>query len=226
MGTTTATCGRLDRSYRYSAMVAAFGMKRRLILAYGQEKLAEKENTMSNLEAKDSHDILVQEQGGGAVMKRLILLLAAAIAVLVFALPGFAQSSYTWQIDCRDAAANGSAATGVTWAWLHDGVQISLTSPPNGFAACVGTPLSGSGVIPASINGIQVNGIAVTLLVSEFPAGCQAFASVTKSFDPSDPKISISDSVSAPKQVQFSRFVGGGKVDCPSASFSFSLSTT
>lgn len=177
---------------------------------------------MSNLEAKDSTDILVQDQEGGAVTKRLISLLAAATAVLMFALPGFAQSSYTWQIDCREAAANGSAGTGVTWAWLHDGVQISLTSPPNGFAACVGTPLSGSGVIPATINGIQVNGIAVTLSLLEFPAGCQAFASVTKSFDPSDPKISINESVLAPKNNGFKP----NPAKCPPASFSFSLSTT
>jgi hypothetical protein len=177
---------------------------------------------MSNLEATDSTDFLVQDQGGGAVIKRLISLMAAATAALMLALPGFAQSSYTWQLDCREAAANGSAGTGVTWAWLHDGVQISLTSPPNEFAACVGTPLSGSGVISASINGIQVNEIAVTLQVSEFPAGCQAFASVMKSFDPTGPTISINENVSAPENNDYKP----NPAKCPRTSFSFSLSTT
>lgn len=177
---------------------------------------------MSSLETKESTDILLQDQGGGAVMKRLISLLVAATAVLMFAVPGFAQSSYTWELDCSGAAANGSAGTGVSWSWLHDGVQISLTSPPNGFAACVSTPLSGSGAIPDSINGIQVNGIAVTLSLSEFPAGCQAFASVSKSLDPSNPKFSINESVSAPNNNGFKP----NPAKCPAASFRFSISTT
>lgn len=152
-------------------------------------------------------------------MKPLISLLAAATAVVMLALPGFAQSSYTWQLSCSGAAATGIAGTGVSWAWLHGGVQISLLTPPNGFAACVGTGLSGNAEIPTSINGIQVNGISVTLGLSEYPAGCQAFASVTKSFDPSNPKISISASVKAPAKSSYF-----GNVDsCPKASFHFSL---
>ena len=162
---------------------------------------------------------LLHDQGGGTVLRRLISLLAAATAVVTLAQPVFAQSSYTWQLNCSGAAANGSAGTGVSWAWLHDGVQISLTSPPNGFAACV-TGLSGSGAIPPSINGIQVNGIAVTLSLSEFPAGCEAFASVTKSFDPSNPKIRISASVSAPAHNSFTP-----PANCPKASFHFNLTT-
>ncbi len=158
------------------------------------------------------------------------LLAALAIGVLVKtalqAPPAYAQdaalaeSSYTWQLDCSNVPVVG-VATGVGWVWLHDGVQISFTSPPNGFASCATPPLSGSGVIPASINGIQVNGIMVTLSLSESPEQfCQAFASVTKSFDPSNPRISIKASVSAPDHVT-SR---GIRLNCPKASFDFSLS--
>jgi hypothetical protein len=157
----------------------------------------------------------------GAVRKGLISLLAATTAIVVLALPGFAQSSYAWQLDCRGAAANGSGS-GVSWFWLHDGAQIisSDTTPPNGFAACTGTALSGSAVIPATINGIQVNGIAVTLSVDEYPAGCGAFASVMKSFDPLDPKISIKENVSAPGSI---KGFGGTREKCPPSGFSFSL---
>jgi len=159
--------------------------------------------------------MLVQDQRGGTVMKRLILLLAAVAAVIMLSPPGFAQSSYTWAGVCKGAAANAGA--GANWAWLHDGVQISYTSPPNGSASCDAP--SGSGVVPASINGIQVNGIAVTLSLWEIPVGCNGYASVTKSFDPSNPTFSIKASVSAPSQVE----VFGQKVSCPRASFSFSL---
>jgi hypothetical protein len=155
-------------------------------------------------------------------MKRLILLSAAVTAVIMISLPGFAQSSYTWALVCKGAAAPPSlgVGTGASWVWLHNGVQISPYTPPNGFASCATPPLSGSGVIPASINGIEVNGIAVTLSLSESPAGCEAFASVTKSFDPSNPKISISASVSAPAKNGFFY----GNAPCPKASFHFSLS--
>jgi hypothetical protein len=149
----------------------------------------------------------------------IVLTLACGLACLAQS-DGSAQSSYTWALNCSGATGGGGAGTGADWAWLHDGVQISLTSPPNGFASCATLPLSGSGVIPASINGIQVNGIAVTLSLVESPTGCQAFASVTKSFDPSNPKISIKASVSAPANVDFF----GVKETCPSASFHFSLS--
>lgn len=133
----------------------------------------------------------------------------------------FAQSTYTWTVNCSGAAVGGAAGTGATWLWLHNGIQISYTSgPPNGFASCATPPLSGSGEIPASINGIQVNGIEVDLSVSEFPAGCQAFASLKKSFDPSNPKISIKESVSVPATVDSF----GVKETCPKAGFSFSLS--
>lgn len=155
-------------------------------------------------------------------MKRLILLLAAVTAVLMLSPTGFAQSNYTWALVCKGAAADGSAGTGATWVWLHDGVQISLNSgSPNGFASCATPPLSGNGEIPATINGIQVNGISVNIGLSEFPAGCQGFAIVTKSFDPSNPKISISVNVSAPGKAK----TLGGTVDCPNASFHFSLTS-
>jgi hypothetical protein len=155
-------------------------------------------------------------------MKRLILLVTAATAVILLSVSAFAQSTYTWALVCKGAAAPPSlgVSTGANWVWLHDGVQISGTIPPDGYASCATPPLSGSGLIPASINGIQVNGIAVTLLLSESPAGCQAFASVTKSFDPSNPKISISASVSAPAKNGSSY----GNEPCPKASFHFSLS--
>ena len=132
------------------------------------------------------------------------------------------QTSYTWQITCDADATVPGVGTGVNWVWLHNGVQISLDSQWVGFAACVGTPLSGSGVVPETINGIQVNGIQVTLSVSEFPAGCYAFASVTKSFDPSNPKFSINDSVSAPSN---NGYKPPAKCAVPAASFHFNIST-
>lgn len=150
---------------------------------------------------------------------QMVLTVACSLVCLTQS-SAFAQSSYSWALSCSAATLGTGVSTGATWVWLHDGVQISLTIPPNGFASCATPPLSGSGEIPASINGIQVNGIAVTLLLSEFPAGCQAFASVTKSFDPSNPKISIKASVKAPGSADYI----GGKVKCPSASFHFGLS--
>ena len=154
-------------------------------------------------------------------MKRLILLLRITAGGILLSIPALAQSNYTWALVCKGAAGNGSAGTGVTWAWLHDGAQISLTTPPNGFASCATPPLDGIGEIPNSIDGVEVNGIAVFLSLSESPAGCNAFASVTKSFDPSDPKVSINASVSAPSKSQFN--VNGSAAKCPSASFHFSL---
>lgn len=156
-------------------------------------------------------------------MKRLILLMAATAAVVLLSVPGFAQSSYTWSLVCKGAAAPDSVgvSTGVNWVWLHNGVQIPSTSPP-GFAACATPLLTGSGEIPASIGGVEVNGIAVTLSVSEFPAAlCQAGASVTKSFDPLSPNISINASVSTPLKVK--NPFNGSFIDCPKASFRFSL---
>jgi hypothetical protein len=150
---------------------------------------------------------------------QMVLTVACSLACLAPS-SAFAQSSYTWALSCSGAAAGGSAGTGATWLWLHNGVQISSTTPPNGFASCATPPLSGSGEIPASINGVQVNGIEVDLVLSEFPAGCDAFASVKKSFDPLNPKISIKASVRAPGSADSI----GGKVKCPSASFHFSLS--
>jgi hypothetical protein len=164
--------------------------------------------------------MLVQDQGRGTVMKRLISLLAAATAVVMLALPGFAQSSYTWELDC--SGANG-AGTGVSVLWLNNGQPILPfdTTPPNMFVGCVSPVLSGSAVIPTSINGIQVNGIYVQVSLDEYPAGCSAFASVTKSFDPSNPKILINESVKAPGTT--SSVFGGPKLKCPAASFSFTL---
>jgi len=150
-------------------------------------------------------------------MKRLISLLAAVTAVVMFALPGFAQStSYTWDIDCSKVPQVG-VGTGVNWYWLHNGVQIFPTDPAD-FASCATFPpsLSGSGVIPESINGIEVNGIGATLGISG--AGlCEAFATVTKSFDPSSPKISIDETVSMPATVN--NF--GVKEHCSNANASF-----
>ena len=149
----------------------------------------------------------------------MVLTVACSLACLAQS-DGSAQSSYTWTLNCSGATLGLGVGTGVTWLWLHNGVQISYASgPPNGFASCATPPLSGSGEIPASINGIQVNGIEVDLSVSEYPAGCQAFASVKKSFDPSNPKISIKESVSVPATVD----IFGVKETCPSAGFKFTL---
>jgi hypothetical protein len=113
------------------------------------------------------------------IMKNSLVL----AALLTCTLPAVAQSNYTWALACKGAAGNGSVGvgTGVNWVWLHNGVQIPSTSP-TGFASCATPPLTGSGEIPASIGGVELNGIAVTLSISEFPeALCQASASVTKS---------------------------------------------
>lgn len=151
----------------------------------------------------------------------LLKVLIVACSLACFApSSGFAQSSYTWAVSCSGAAVGGGAGTGVSWNWLHNGVQISYTSPPNGFASCATPPLTGGGEIPASINGIQVNGIEVDVSVSEYPAGCDAFASVKKSFDPSSPQISITESVKEPSTVDSS----GRRESCPKAGFSFSIS--
>ena len=131
----------------------------------------------------------------------------------------FEQSNYTWTLNCSGATLGLGVGTGVTWTWLNNGVQISSTSPPNGFTACAAPSLSGSGEIPASINGIQVNGIEVDLSLSG-PLDCGAFTSVKKSFDPSNPKISINGSVSESGTVDVPP---GGKVKCPQAGFHFSL---
>ena len=175
---------------------------------------------MSNVEAEDRKDTLVQHQEGGTLVKRLISLLTVATAAVMFAPPGFAQSSYTWALSCSAATLGAGVGTGVTWLWLNNGIQISYASgPPNGFASCATPPLSGSGEIPASINGIQVNGIEVDLSLSG-PLDCGAFTSVKKSFDPSNPKISINGSVSESGTVDVPP---GGKVKCPQAGFHFSL---
>jgi hypothetical protein len=160
--------------------------------------------------------IISVQDGGGTIMKRLILLLDVVTAIAMLSLPGFAQASYTWALSCSPATLGTGVGTGATWLWLHNGIQISSTVPPNGFASCATPPLSGSGAIPASINGIQVNGIEVDLSLSESPAGCDAFATVRKSFDPANPKISISESVSAPAKNSFNNA-------CPKASFHFAL---
>jgi hypothetical protein len=153
-------------------------------------------------------------------MKRLISLLAAVTAVVMFAPPGFAQStSYAWELDCSNAALGLGVGTGANWFWLNNGSVISYSDPLNGFASCATPPLGGSGVTPTSINGIQVNGIQVSISISE--SVCLASATVTKSFDPSDPKINISENVSLPATV----VVFGTKVHCPKASFNFSLSS-
>lgn len=156
------------------------------------------------------------------LLKNSTLQMVLTVASLACLAPSSAsaQSTYTWTLNCSGAAVGGGAGTGADWIWLHNGAQISLTSPPDQFASCATLPLSGSGVIPESINGIQVNGIEVDLGLSEFPAGCQAFASLKKSLDPSGPKISIKQSVSAPRQIDSF----GVKENCPKASFSFSIS--
>ena len=141
----------------------------------------------------------------------------------MFGLQALAQTSYTWQITCNADATVPGVGTGVNWVWLHNGVQISLDPQWVGFAACVSTPLSGSGVVPDTINGIQVNGIQVTLSLSEFPALCDAFASVTKSVDPSNPKFSINDNVSAPSNNGYKLLPA--KCGVPGASFRFNIST-
>jgi hypothetical protein len=122
----------------------------------------------------------------------LLMVLTVACSLLCLTESSSAQSTYGWALSCSAATLGTGVGTGVDWVWLHNGVQISYTSPPNGFASCATPPLSGSGEIPASINGFQVNGIAVTLSLSEYPAGCQAFASVTPSpATPAKPKAPI-----------------------------------
>ena len=148
-----------------------------------------------------------------------VLIVTCSVACLAPSI-AFAQSSYTWALSCSPATLGTGVGTGATWLWLNNGVQISYTTPPNGFASCATPPLSGSGEIPASINGIQVNGIEVDLSVSELPAGCDGYTSVKKSFDPAKPKISIKASVKAPGSVNDF----GVKENCPAASFHFSLS--
>jgi hypothetical protein len=172
------------------------------------------------MKAEDSTDMLVQDQRGGTVMKRLITLLAAVTAVIMLAQPGFAQSSFTWNISC-----NGSANGGASWAWLYNGAQISSAfGPPNGEIGCIGTQgFSGTALIPTSIvvNGINipVNGILVSVSVSTSPGVCSGWATVTKSFDPSAPKILIDENVSPPGQIDYF----GSKVKCSPGSIRFSL---
>jgi hypothetical protein len=160
-------------------------------------------------------------------MKLLISLLAAVTTVVMFALPGFAQSpSYTWQLNCQKIPALGvGVGTGVNWCWLHNGLPVVCSeSAPNGFAACVDTPLSGTELVPetVSVNGIdmEANQIQVSLNIGSSPAGCQAFATATKSFDPSNPKISINQTVSIPATVKSF----GVKEVCQNANASMSFS--
>ena len=165
-------------------------------------------------------------------MKRSISLLAAVTAVVMFALPSFAQSTYTWQLKCNKVPAVG-VGTGANLCWMSNGQPNScLEVPPNVFASCAGaTPLSGSGVVPDTLNfnGVDygiANQIQVSLNIGESPSGCMAFATVTKSFDPSNPKIAINQTVSIPANVKAGIF-GGVKEVCPNAnaSMSFSLQT-
>ena len=163
-------------------------------------------------------------------MKRLISLLAAVTAVVMFALPGFAQSTpFTWQLKCNKVPA--AVGTGVNWCWLSNGQPVVCSeTPPNGFASCPPPPtttLSGSGAVPeiVDVNGIDMvaNQIQVSLNIGESPSGCMAFATVTKSFDPSNPKISINQTVSVPATVKSF----GVTEHCPNANatMSFSLQT-
>ena len=149
-------------------------------------------------------------------MKRLISLLAAMAAVVLLSTPAFAQSSYTWQLDCTGAAIGGVAGTGVTWYWLHDGAQIAEA----GFVSCASVPpLYGSGEIPATINEMQVNGIEIDASLDEYPAFCTAFNSVRKSIDLSNLHLSIKLRVSAPA---YSGSKNRG-TPCPNAGFQFKM---
>jgi hypothetical protein len=158
-------------------------------------------------------------------MKRLISPLAAVAAVVMFAQPGFAQSpTYTWQLNCSKVPEFG-VGTGVNWYWLHNGMQISSSeTSPNGFSACA-TTLSGSDVIPESINGSEVNGIGVSLSLVNGCCGCEAFATLTKSFNPASPNISIKETVTGPARIRNKDY--GIKINCsnPNASFEFDLQT-
>ena len=141
----------------------------------------------------------------------MVLTVACGLAWLAPS-SAFAQSTYTWTLNCSAATLGTGVATGAGWIWLHNGVQIlSTETPPNGFASCATPPLSGSGEIPININGIQVNAIEVDLSLSG-PLDCGAFTSVKKSFDPSNPKISINGSVSESGTAYLPT---GGKVKCP-----------
>lgn len=117
-----------------------------------------------------------------------------------------AQQSYIWQLSWT-----GSPGCGFTWDWrLANGSTIS-----GGFAGCApAPPLSGTGTIPAT-----ATAIIVTASISEFPAGCEAFQTVTKPVNTSQ-NVSVSIKLSVPKQTTFA----SSKVECPPASAAFTLS--
>jgi hypothetical protein len=114
------------------------------------------------------------------------------------------QQNYIWQLSWT-----GSPGCGFTWDWqLGDGSTIA-----GGFAGCA-PPLSGTGTIPAT-----ATAIIVTASLSEFPADCGAFETVTKPVNTSQ-NVSVSIKISVPKKTS----VLGITVDCPPASADFSLS--
>lgn len=114
------------------------------------------------------------------------------------------QQNYLWQVSWT-----GSPGCGFSWDWqLADGSTVT-----GGFAGCA-PPLSGTGAIPAT-----TTAIVVTASISEFPAGCEAFKTVTKPVNTSQ-NVSVSMKISVPNRAN----VFGSTVDCPPASAAFTLS--
>jgi hypothetical protein len=150
-------------------------------------------------------------------MKRLISLLAALPVVMILAAPGFAQSpTYSWQVSCSKAEGLGPAAT---WYWLNSNGQAIPNSART--VGCGGNQISPE-LIPDIIDGTQVNGIQVDLFIQNGCCGCMAYSTTKKSFQPSDPKFNITESVSGPK-VAGDGFIG--KVICPYANATLKFNT-
>jgi hypothetical protein len=157
-------------------------------------------------------------------MKRLISLLAAVTAVVMFAVPSFAQSTYTWAISYDKNTISGGVSTGVTWFWMNNGFVINGDpAVGGGGAGCGGGLPGGTDPIPEYVvsqqDGITqklVNGIQVNLSISG-AGDCFANSTITKSFSPSDPKFTITDSISVPQGTVF------GKIKCQNAGFKFNI---
>ena len=156
-------------------------------------------------------------------MKRSILLLTAVTAVVLFATPGFAQSTYSWAISCTKSGVSG----GVTWFWMNNGFVINGNPALGG--GSVGCPVDqvGTGIpIPQTVvsqtdptTALEVNGIQVNLSVSNGIGFCFANSTILKSFSPSDPKFTITDTISGPAHYD----LFGQKVTCAQGSLKFNI---
>jgi hypothetical protein len=161
------------------------------------------------------------------VMRRLISLLAAVTALVTFALPSFAQSTYTWAISCNKNTTSGGVSTGVTWFWMNNGFVINGDpAVGGGGAGCSGGLPGGTDPIPETVASQQdgtpkqVNGIQVNLSITTGCCSCFANSTITKSFSPSDPIFTITDSISGPKN---GGDFFGTKVTCANGNFKFNI---